>query len=322
MTRLHFPLFVALSSLLVWSSTSQAALVFQADFNGSGSGTGGVSDIVQAGGSGVIYSQSGSNATSSVSSTSPLSGGSGGYLSIGDAGVNTTNGTGAGVTFSPASVGNSFDSWLTQNGVSAGVDSLTGGFDFFFRMDSMSGTWNSNSLRFLDISGGTNGLRLVLNNNSTNRLQLELINVSNSSLNVTANNPSSSPIAFTEGTLYHVAGTVATNSSTGRVTLSLYLAEGNTAIDTSSSTYRIGQATSSGSYDVTQAFNSVNGFNFGLVNNNVSDIKSMGIDSFRIYDSVPATFSTLPIPEPASLGVILMSGTLFLVRRRRTSSVF
>jgi len=319
MIRLRLPLFVVLCSLLIWSSTSKAALVFQADFNGSGSGTGGSSDIVQTGGTGALYSQAGSNATASASSASPLSGGSGGYLSIADVGAGSG---GAGVTFSPTSAGNSFDSWLTQNGVSAGVDSLTGGFDFFFRMDSMSGTWNSNSLRFLDFSGGANGLRLVLNNNSVDRLQLELINVSSSSLNVTANNPSSSPISFTEGTLYHVAGTVTTNSSTGRVTLSLYLAEGNTAIDTSSSTHRIGQGTSSGSYDVTHAFNSANGFNFGLVSNSMSDAKSLGIDSFRIYDSVPATFSTLPIPEPASLGVILMSGAWFLVRRRRTSSAF
>lgn len=308
-----FPLVVSIASLL-GVSTLSASVVFQADFNGSGSGTGGASDIVQYGGTGVLYSQSGSNAASSVSTALPLAPGSSGYLSIADTGKNTTNNLGGGVTFSPASAANSFDSWLTQDGAGTGRDSLVGAFDFFFRLDNKTGTWEPNSLRFMDFGDSSQGLRLVLNNNSVDRLQLELIGGGRV---LTANNPGTSPIGFTSGTLYHLAGTVATNPANGHVTLSLYLAEGNTAIDTSTSTHRIGQATSTGSYDVTQAFNSANGFNFGYVNNSIADTKDIGLDSFRIYDAIPGVFSALPIPEPGAISAILFGGLIVLAVSRR-----
>jgi MYXO-CTERM domain-containing protein len=306
----------AAAVLLAGQALAPASVVFQADFNGSGSGTGGSSNIVTSGGTGTIFNNTNSNVVPTIGSSTPVTPGAGGYLNVQDNGLQTTGGTGGGVTFTPTSAANSFDSWLTQNGAGTNKDSVVGAFDFFFVMNNMGGTFNANSLRFFDMSGGANGMRLILNNSNANRLQLELINVSNSALNVTASNPSGSPITFTQGTLYHVAGTATTNMLDGRITMSLYLAEGNTAIDTTSATHRIGQATSSGSYDVTQAFNSANGFNFGYLNNSVADTKALELDSFRVYNSVPTTFGTIPEPGTAVMALVGVAG-LWAVRRRR-----
>ncbi|HAU36166.1 MAG TPA: hypothetical protein DCX07_00430, partial [Phycisphaerales bacterium] len=80
---------IAAVVVLGWGSPAGAALVFQADFNGSGSGTGGAGDIVTSGGTGSLTD-------ASVIGTSPLSSASGNYLNVVDSGA----GTGY-ATFSP-----------------------------------------------------------------------------------------------------------------------------------------------------------------------------------------------------------------------------
>jgi len=301
------------SALLFLAVNAPAALVFQADFNGSGTGTGGANDIVTLGGTGQLYSHAQSNVEVSISSANPLAGGLGGYLSLNDMGKEQSGGRAAGVILKPTGVGSSLDSWYTDGGTET-FDTLNGGFDFFFRTNNEAVT--PNSFRFLDENGGEGGLRLILNSHTDGSFQLNLNGVIGAT---------SSVIPWQADTTYHMAVTFSTNG-TGHVTASLFLATGNTAIDTSSATHRILMATSANPLDtpeinaISKAFGSADadGFLFGHKNNSVDDVKVFDIDVLRIHDSVPATFAA--VPEPGSvtalaLGALACAGARYLRRR-------
>ncbi len=301
--------------------TASAALVFQADFNGTGSGTGGASDMVTLGGTGQFTgTSSSSNVYSSISSSTPLTTGGGNYLSLDDQGQSSSySPTGAG--FSPNSAASSFDSWYTDNGTS-GFDTLNGGVDFFFRSTDVA--LSTNQFRFLALYGisGSDGLRFnLLSNNGA--LRFEFLTGSSSAVSVGA---SSGILNLSANTTYHIASTMETDGSTGLITVKLFLAEGNTAIDTSSNTYLIASATSSSALDdgstdtITQSFNSANGFTFGQYYNDNADTKVTDLDQFRIYDSIPAEFSAIPEPETLALnfGSIALLAAFGLKRRARS----
>ncbi len=310
----------ALSSVL-FAVGAQAALVFQADFNGAGSGTGGAADIVTFGGTGVITNLDPqiSNATASITSGTSLADGSGSFLRINDQGIQSAT-RAAGVRFTPNSAANSFESWYSNTSGTLGYDTLNGGFDFLFRSTGTS-FGATNTYRFLDLNAlGSTGFRLALFSSSTDRLTLALIQNGGAGDIARAN---SAAISFTANTTYRIAATVFTNSS-GIVTVNLYMAEGDTAIDTSSATHRIATATSSGALDagnsISSSFSSVDGFNFGLLQNSVNDTKTLDLDSFRIYNAVPASFEAVSIPEPGSYALIVSlfaAGCCVAGRRRR-----
>ena len=75
--------------LALFAVNAHAAIVFQADFNGSGSGTGGANDIVTSGGTGVELNvnPAQSNVDVVFSSANPLAPGAGGYLRLSDNGL-------------------------------------------------------------------------------------------------------------------------------------------------------------------------------------------------------------------------------------------
>ena len=278
---------VAVSLLLVLNAS--AALVFQADFNGTGAKTGGPGDMVALGGTGVLNNANSdlSNAVASITSAAPLITGGGAYLRLNDYG-SSTRARVVGVVFTPASAANSFDSWYANTSGTLGYDKLNGGFDFLFRTDSRAAL-DANTYRFFDVNGGVSAYRFTLSSLSggitlvLTEANVALVRATSAALNLKANTP------------YRIAGTVATNSR-GYVTVNLYLAEGDTAIDTSSSTYLMATATSRSVLDagnkISSSFNSADGINFGLIQNTTDDVKTFDLDSFRIYDAAPAIFNS------------------------------
>jgi hypothetical protein len=283
------PFTVAVVSLLLALPT-HAAVVFQADFNGTGSGTGGPSDMVSFGGIGVLNNTNAklSNVVASISSGTPLIAGGGRYLSLKDQGPSTRTRV-VGAEFTPASAANSFDSWYVDASGTLGFDKLNGGFDFLFRTDS-SAALDTNAYRFFDVNGGTSAYRFTLSSLSGG-LTLVLTEAG-----VGIARATSSTVNFKANTTYRIAGTLSTDSR-GYVTLNLYLAEGERIIDTNSSAYLIASATSRSVLDagnkISSSFNSVAGISFGLIQNSSDDIKTFDLDSFRLYDDVPATFSSI-----------------------------
>lgn len=316
--------FAAASLLALSALNTQAALVFQADFNGSGSGTGGASDIVALGGTGAISNTDPgiSNVTASIASGTSLSTGGGAFLSLNDQGAQTGARV-AGVRFTPTSAANSFDSWYANTSGTLGYDTLNGGFDFLFRTSS-SANLLQNTFRFFDMDGGASGYRLALSSNATNNLVFTLNQAGSAFLNASTSAGAGNSVSLAVNTTYRIAGTISTNAS-GLVTMKLFLAVGNVTIDTSSSTHLLVSNTSSVALDagnsISSSFNSTAGFNFGQILNSDADTKTLDLDSFRIYDAVPASFASVSnIPEPGSFAAIL-GGLICMgvcaVRRRR-----
>ncbi|HAU37432.1 MAG TPA: hypothetical protein DCX07_06900, partial [Phycisphaerales bacterium] len=79
--------------------------------------------------------------------------------------------------------------------------------------------------------------------------------------------------------------------------------------------------TAAGGFDpsgnlINQAFGSAGSFKFGNTST-TADVKTENFDQFRIYNSVPTSFSALPVPEPATTIILLAGGTLAMLRRRK-----
>jgi hypothetical protein len=309
------------SSFLVASSvlalSAHAAVVFQADFNGTGSSTGGVSDMVTLGGTGVINNPRIDQSLITVSNplTSPLGAGTGAYLHFDDTGTQTASRF-AGVTFTPTNKDSSFDSWYGNTSGTVGYDTLNGGFDFLFRTSS-NANLGGNTLRLLDLNGGAAGYRLVLTSSATDKLQLQLLQ--NGTILATADSGHDS-VNLSANITYRIGATVTTDNS-GKVTLKLFKASGDTSIDTSSADHLIASSTTTSALDgndsISSSFNSAAGFNFGLQSNSDDDIKTVDLDSFRIYDSAPTTFSSIPEPGTFSLVMGSLIGAGVCLQRRR-----
>ena len=67
------------SGLLLASAAADAGVIFQADFNGPGGGTGGSNDMVTVGGTGAIVAD-GVNVNAFITNTNPFTPGGGNYL--------------------------------------------------------------------------------------------------------------------------------------------------------------------------------------------------------------------------------------------------
>jgi hypothetical protein len=278
---------------------ASAALVFQADFNGPGAGTGGVSDIVALGGTGALtnIAPNISNIVVSVSSLTALGAGTGSYLSLNDQAAQSGTRV-AGVEFKPEGAANSFDSWYADTSATLGHDTLNGGFDFLFRTSSGE-PLVKDTVRFVDVGASGVPYRLALSSTDGDKLSLA---INQSGINIAR--ATSAAVKLSAGTTYRIAGTVSTNAS-GFVTVNLYLAKGNAAIDTGSPLRRIATSTSSVKLDagnsISGAFGTAGGFYFGMMSNVDADTKTLDLDSFRIYDAVPASFDADSIPKPGSM---------------------
>jgi len=330
------------TSLLLASPNGNAGVIFQADFNGSGEGTGGASDMVTLGGTGKIVAD-GTNLVSFITNTNPFTPGSGNYLEVQRL---TANGGGmySPALFTFASDSNSWVAWQGDDVLDANQNydiSLHGAFDVFFRVNSSNSTNDTSSFRTLEQyswSDGGNGLALVLSGQTGGWLILQIANAGfqNQTTPAIANFTGSSGAAsydaqydtinmyansqspLTNGQVYHLAFSLDTDSN-ALTTAKLYLCPGTGALDpvlnlVQSATFNLlsSNLLNWASLPTRTAFTN-QPFNFGVGwaadGPFVTDYASP-----RLYNRAPPTFTALPsplkfLPPVASGGRITLSWT-------------
>ena len=305
----------------------QAGLILQADFNGTGTGTGGVNDLVTSGGTGALNSYNG--AVTSVPSAPTL--GQGSFLNVNGTAIGTNNGNLGGVTITPASSANSF---AALNTVSSGTVKLHGAVDFFFRPDAIAG----GNFNIIDVGGPSSGgrIRLILTLSPTmTRFNLSsggagtegFLTGTSSSGTSSYTTPTAGLFAdatgtngaLVAGTTYHYGFTLSTDA--GDVsTMSLYRRSDTLAIDTTSIVDRVAtQNFKINGANVTVGLTGGN-FDFNLGgNSNSADAKGRinSGDKLSLYDAVPTSFSSIPEPGTVSLVGIGLLGLLAVRNRKK-----
>lgn len=272
-----------------------AEIILQADFKGSGSGTGGKDDIVTLGGTATLYD--GPDSDASIFNTAPFvtSGmsSSGGYLS-----VLTTNSTiGGRVNITPSS---SASSLAAMTVVTNGHIVLRGGLDFFFR--NLRDISKIAEFRPIDTNNLlANGLRLVLYNLDGNKFRLKTISNNASGLYTGGEGgpPVKSfvydfPAHISSNTLYHL-GISFDGTDSGNVTAEVWLKEGTGAIDFSQD-IPVGSLTFGINESVVATGFATGNFAFGKLDIRGDLPSTQEFDCLRIYKETPGAFSALPVP--------------------------
>jgi hypothetical protein len=318
----HLAAVAALAGAMALGHAAWASIVLQADFSGSGTGTG-AGNIVTSGGTGALYQNNtaGTNYQSSIITSSELAPGSGGYLQVQSTATAATYTYGAGVklTGTGTTPANPVNSWYHDGGITT-FDTLNGSLDFFYDSNSPSSSWNSTT-RFIETGGFAHRTRLILVGTATGALQWQVVSYGNSTggADILLNNAVAGPTLAAD-TLYHIAVTVSTNPTSGLVTLTEYWAQGNTAIDSNSSkaTVTSTKTLDSSSNLVTTGFNG-SSLNFGYFASPTTNTTKF--DAMRIYDSplgsgaTTAYFAAIPEPAAGLLALGALAG--LMIRRRR-----
>ncbi len=309
----------ALSALLgLAASTAQGEIIFQADFNGDGTGTGGASDIVTLGGTGSMSSSGTGEVT--VESASPIGQGSYYQALNPESPDNKTSGTLGSTTFTPGA-GASWADMQTSNGSS--ITGINGGFDFFFKpADIGSGGFHNNWFRPLDFgSNSTGNYRFILTSTGQDEIRIEFLSTGGfltgaGYATTTSNLYTIGAPNWVEGETYHVGFTFDTDID-DIVTLNLFVAEGTGAIDTSSGDDLVASSSFKIASSITDGLSSGNwSFNPAGYLNEGSDGKIAQADTIRLYNDTPETFGA--IPEPAAGALLLGLGALGLCFRRKS----
>ncbi|AHF90427.1 hypothetical protein OPIT5_09685 [Opitutaceae bacterium TAV5] len=293
--------------------STRAALIFEADFASS-------SQIVSIGGTGVVNAGD-ANWSASIEDTNSL--GQGSYLN------RVNNGSGSATTssyvadFTPTSAANS---WAAMSTVSGANVVLNGGADLFFRVNSVTDASKVNWFRPIDTRGrgttDTSGLRLVLNANSATTFTLELLAGGGAAFtDKTTGNTSSSvkisaPLSYTFGAVNHIGFTFSTDDD-GWVTMKLFTQADGDAIDitgaslpsASTATFKISSSIAGNGFANSQLL--LGGGDPSATASNID------YDLFRLYDSAPSTFSSIPEPSTAALLTALPALLLVVSMRRR-----
>lgn len=242
--------------------------IFQADFNGPGSGTGGNNDIVTFGGTGMLTT-SGDGVAEVMSSYPDMGGGR--FLR-----TQTPNGgTTAKVTFTPASPENSLASLWSKPDSQA---LLNGAVDFFFRSaEGVTDSTATAAFRPLDTSNtASGGLRLILYSNGGNTIRLQVI----------PGGGKQAAFTMQPDMVYHLGFTFSTDAGTGLTTAKMFAQEGNGAINTAGTplftfTFNMDES------QVTQGFTGGK-FDFGMFYPTQSASRTQDFDCFRVWNQVPA----------------------------------
>jgi hypothetical protein len=243
-----------IAGLLLTAAGANAGVIFQADFNGPGAGTGGADNMVTLGGTGIVQAD-GTNTICSFTDANPFVPGGGNYLEVNHLGG---GGPFAPVLFTFDSAANTWPAWqgtnITDTNGNADI-TLNGAYDVFFRVDSSSSTNDMSAIRTIQQyvwSDGGNGLSVVLNGQTGGYMILQIQNAA-FNLGVTPQaitnfTSSSGSIAYdpnydainmyfnsstplTNGLPYHLAFTMNTDTNSGLVTVGIYLKQGTGAID-------------------------------------------------------------------------------------------
>lgn len=282
------------------SGMARAGVVFETDF----SGVSGTSVTSTTGGTATLTN----SPYASIGTANPLAVGSGGYLQVAEpAGTFDTPGAGVEVAGTNSTPTNPVSSWI-GTAVNSGADmNINGAFDFFFRPGTSQTGWTSKGF-FFNFGGGTHELSLGLFT-GTNGLKLSLSTLTTGSAS-----------GFTAGDLYHIAGVVTTNQTTGDVTVYLYAVAGDTTITTGSGYAASGsEAFLASSY--TSDFGNTAFLFGGLSYSSTEPATTNGFDTLRIYNSVPTSFGLLAVPEPATLSLMALVGVGILLLPRRPQGV-
>ncbi|MGB8354692.1 MAG: hypothetical protein WCD79_12435 [Chthoniobacteraceae bacterium] len=257
---------------------------FSANFKGSGTSTGGTSDMIDTGGTGLL--QAGAGDTMVVASASPfIPGVSGDYL---ESSMTPTGGAAhfqITPTFGRTSWGRIFDyrtgQWL-----------VNGGFDFFWR--PVTAPAIGNAMRPIDISNNdsAHGLRFTFHNYTSNSIQMEVITASGGGGIATV--ATYSP-GFTAGTIYHIGVTFVTNPTTGVTTAKIFAVAGTGAINTTVGTNLISTSTFTLNPSIVtddSGWLSGAAWTFGDSYGNGTN-KTNDYDGFHLYSQDPGNFPAL-----------------------------
>ncbi len=301
-------------------------VIFQADFNGEQSGTGGPNDLVTIGGSGTLYNYT--TATAAVKNGAG-SFGQGGYLSVSlPPEPAPSDGYLAGVQLMPAGAAHSWAALVDLN--PNGFVRLQGGADWFLRVPSPGvGGFITDWTRILEVGSIEDGnLRLIVSAQYSNKLRVMLTNESSGLLSgdqydsgvvniwLDADLPGWN---WSTDALYHFGIAFQTDAN-DVVTLKVFgnadgseIATGSDQDLLGSASFKIdGSVVSAGMADGVFSFNiggsSVNGDGAG---------RSVLADAFRLYDEVPAYYVDIPEPSIFALFAACIGFTAVAVRRIR-----
>lgn len=300
--------FAAAQSQQPFSPCVHAATVFQADFNGSGTSTGGTANAVTLGGSSALVSTT--NVTTTVVGSTLLGANTGNY-------AHTTWQAGAQasdlIRFYPSTAANSFSCLYSGTITSAGktYTALNGAYDIFTRLNTISVTGSAEWCGpFVIYPSGNNKLGLTFGGVGYGALRAQVLTtgagISNFSIyNGTDTAGGTTSIAgssyqFVEtkafkpvamNTTYHLGLTFNTDS-TGLITMKVFGTTGTGPIDTTatplvSATFRLDSAIL-GPTPLTSGSWAARGSSKGTG-------MSADFESMRLYNKDPGTFSAIAI---------------------------
>lgn len=306
----------------------QATEILQADFNGSGTGTGGVSDVVTFGGTGSIYQYT--SATTSVESAPTL--GQGDFLKVSVPSATATtpsNGMIGGALLTPASSAHSFAAMNTIGGGATGT-TLHGALDFFIREDTIA-PLSAAIGNIIDLGSQTGGaIRVILQINATS-IRFRLYSATGISggegflTGASYTTPNENAIidanlTLVAGATYHLGYTMNTDSVTGVSTMNVFERADGGAIDTTSTADRIGTTSFKiNGTNVTTGLSS-SAFQFNIGGNSSSQDaagRQVSADALRLYDAVPTSFASVPEPGAVSLVGVGLLGLLAACGRKK-----
>ncbi len=321
--------FVVAGALLGCVAAANAGVVFQADFNGSGNGTGGAGDIVTSGGTGSLATGN-ANFAASIQGTTPVTGGN--YLNTLWPSTGSGGGSGTYVTYTPTNAASSFASFVGTPVSSGGRSylNMNGGYDVFTRLNvadttvPRSAEWLG-AITVMDNSGvvftfnglGWGAARLQINTTATNGFtDYTKLSGPNGSATGSVTN-----VAYMDGIgdfyngvgSYHLGFTFSTDQTTGLITAKVFGRKDMEAIDTTATT----DLQYSASFHLDTATVGTGPISSGVWHQsgwaNIAG-ESADYDTVRLYAGTPASFDA--VPEPASLSLLGLGG-LTLLRRRR-----